>query len=788
MIKKRDGRVVPFDSSRIVNAMKKAYADVGESAPTQLSNQVTLIMGAAKAKTKRGEPVSVESIQDAVEERLVAVGKWEVARSYVRYRYKRELARNSRGELDKTLLEITAGANQEAKDENSNKDPTKAAVMRDYIAGTVSRDISIRKLFPDDCVKAHKAGSIWLHDLDYFIEPIFNCCVWDAADILKNGTVINGTKIETPRSFRTACTVLTQCAAVIASGQFGGQTFSLASLVPLINVSRKKIRNQVKDELGDGVSDFTINRITETRLREEVKDGVQTMQYQTLTLFSSNGQTPFISWWMPLLEFDTEQQRKDAAMMYEEVLKQRIQGVKNEKGEWVTPAFPKLLFELSTLTAHDGEYRYLTELAAKCTAKRMVPDYISAKVQYRLKYKGKLLPIAERREKWGSEKIWGENPFKELSEEQCAILDKYAVDMAEHLYEGAELGDVSDAERIIAEYGIPRNKVVPPTYPCMGCRSFLTPDLIHYKYFGRFNQGVVTLNVPFAAMLAVEKTLGGSQELRIATFWNELDAMLNVAHKALRVKHKRLIGTTTSISPIHWRHGALARFGVDDDITPLLFDNYSTISLGYAGLYEAMYVLTGKSHTDPSVTPLALETLKKLNDACAKWRSEENISYSVYGTPIESTTYSFAKALKRRFSELDVQEVKDVLSHDYITNSYHVNVREQIDPFTKLSLESKFQELTPGGAISYTEAGDMTRNIPALLSLMDFMYDTILYSEVNTKSDYCMECGYDGEIEIYRDPDTGRLGWRCPNCGNTDQRKMSVARRTCGGLTSPQYK
>ena len=466
---KRDGSFQRLDTFRIFHAIRKARDEINMSELTdrKIWELVPHVLVEASQNTPEAEPISVETIQNAVEKSLVQHGFFRESRAYIRYRYGREMARESRGALDTTLLEITSGSNQEAKDENSNKDPTKAAVMRDYIAGTVSRDISIRKLFPADCVRAHKEGKVWLHDLDYFIQPIFNCCVWNAADILQNGTVINGTKIDTPHSFRTACTVLTQCAAIIASAQFGGQTFSLAALVPFIDVSRKKIRKQIIEELGD-ISDFTVDRITEMRLREEVKDGVQTMQYQTLTLFSSNGQTPFISWWMPLLECEEGQECDDAVMLYEEVLKQRIQGVKNEKGEWITPAFPKLLFELSELTAPNGKYRDLFKLAAKCTAKRMVPDYISAKIQYRLKYKDKILPISKRNEKWGDEKIWGENPFKDLSPYECGILDKYATDMAGHLYEGEEIGDTSEAEAILRDKAIPRNKVVPPIYPCMG--------------------------------------------------------------------------------------------------------------------------------------------------------------------------------------------------------------------------------------------------------------------------------------------------------------------------------
>ncbi len=697
---KRSGEEVKFDISKIVNAIKKANKEVDEI--HQLSEYQIAAVADKIAKQIADSPhaVNVEDIQDMVETGIMEMRGYEVAQKYVRYRYKRELARKS-NTTDEEILSLLNNINEEVTQENSNKNPVINSTQRDYMAGQVSKDLTNRLLLPEDIVKAHQEGIIHFHDADYFAQREHNCDLINLEDMLQNGTVISETMIEKPKSFFTACNVTTQIVAQVASNQYGGQTFTLAHLAPFVDVSRQKIRKQVtreREECGEPMDDEIIDKITESRLKEEVKSGVQTIQYQLITLMTCNGQAPFVSVFMYLDEVPDGQTRHDLAMIIEEVLKQRIQGVKNEKGTWVTPAFPKLLYVLDEDNVHeDSEYWYLTELAAKCTAKRMVPDYISAKM------------------------------MKELKK-----------------------GDV---------------------YPCMGCRSFLTvedsqrnPDGSH-KFYGRFNQGVVTINLVDVAC---------SSDGDFDRFWEILDERLELCHRALRCRHERLLGTVSDVAPILWQNGALARLDKGEKIDKLLYDGYSTISLGYAGLYEMCVRMTGKSHTDPEAKPFALAVMQKLNDKCAEWKAAEHISYSVYGTPMESTTYKFAKCLQKRFGI-----IQGVTDKNYITNSYHVHVTEQIDAFDKLKFESEFQKLSPGGAISYIEVPNMQDNIPAVLTVMQFIYDNIMYAELNTKSDYCECCGYDGEIKIVED-DSGKLVWECPNCGNRDQSKMSVARRTCG--------
>ncbi len=697
---KRSGEEVKFDISKIVNAIKKANKEVDEI--HQLSEYQIAAVADKIAKQIADSPhaVNVEDIQDMVETGIMEMRGYEVAQKYVRYRYTRELARKS-NTTDEEILSLLNNINEEVTQENSNKNPVINSTQRDYMAGQVSKDLTNRLLLPEDIVKAHQEGIIHFHDADYFAQREHNCDLINLEDMLQNGTVISETMIEKPKSFFTACNVTTQIVAQVASNQYGGQTFTLAHLAPFVDVGRQKIRKQVtreREECGEPMDDEIIDKITESRLKEEVKSGVQTIQYQLITLMTCNGQAPFVSVFMYLDEVPDGQTRHDLAMIIEEVLKQRIQGVKNEKGTWVTPAFPKLLYVLDEDNVHeDSEYWYLTELAAKCTAKRMVPDYISAKM------------------------------MKELKK-----------------------GDV---------------------YPCMGCRSFLTvedsqrnPDGSH-KFYGRFNQGVVTINLVDVAC---------SSDGDFDRFWEILDERLELCHRALRCRHERLLGTVSDVAPILWQNGALARLDKGEKIDKLLYDGYSTISLGYAGLYEMCVRMTGKSHTDPEAKPFALAVMQKLNDKCAEWKAAEHISYSVYGTPMESTTYKFAKCLQKRFGI-----IPGVTDKNYITNSYHVHVTEQIDAFDKLKFESEFQKLSPGGAISYIEVPNMQDNIPAVLTVMQFIYDNIMYAELNTKSDYCECCGYDGEIKIVED-DSGKLVWECPNCGNRDQSKMSVARRTCG--------
>ena len=659
---------------------------------------------------KANRALSVEEIQDIVEDQIMAKGAFEVAKRYVRYRYTRSLVRKA-NTTDNQILSLIECNNEEVKQENSNKNPTVNSVQRDYMAGEVSKDITKRILLPQDIVEAHEQGLIHFHDADYFAQHMHNCDLVNLEDMLQNGTVISETMIEKPHSFSTACNIATQIIAQVASSQYGGQSISLSHLAPFVQTSREKIKKQLISEceqFGFEMDDDKLSALVEKRLRDEVSRGVQTIQYQVVTLLTTNGQAPFVTVFMYLNEAKNEQEKKDLAMIIEETLTQRIRGVKNEKGVWITPAFPKLIYVLEDDNiTEDAPYYYLTELAAKCTAKRMVPDYISEKVMKELK------------------------------------------------------GDV---------------------YTCMGCRSFLTPDRFtdkglgnianaknydpkKHKYYGRFNQGVVTLN-----LVDIACSSGGD----MTKFWKIFDERLDLCHRALICRHNRLMGTLSDAAPILWQHGALARLKKGEKIDKLLFDGYSTISLGYAGLYECTKYMTGKSHTDKEGKPFALKVMQYMNDACTKWKNEENIDYSIYGTPLESTTYKFAKCLQKRFGV-----IKGVTDKNYITNSYHVHVTEKIDAFTKLKFESEFQALSPGGAISYVEVPNMQDNIPAVLQVMKFIYENIMYAELNTKSDYCQVCGYDGEIRIVENED-GKLIWRCPNCGNEDQDKMNVARRTCG--------
>lgn len=692
-IKKRDGSLVDFNKDKIINAISKAgYV------PLKLKKTIaTLIEMAAKKET-----LTVEKIQDFVETELMLNYYPEVAREYVRYRYKRELIRNTKGALSE-VLDIVNLSNQDVNEENSNKNPVILSTQRDYMAGMVSKELSEKLLFPPDVMKAHKEGIIHVHDMDYAIQKMYNCALLDMEDMLQNGTVINGTMIEKPHSFATACNIATQIMAQVASNQYGGQSVSVAHLAPFVNISRQKIREEFAQELeAIGAGDYSyddIKRITEKRLKAEITRGVQTMQYQINTLMTSNGQTPFVTLFLYLNEAKNEQEKKDLAMVIEEIIRQRYQGVKNEKGAWITAAFPKLIYVLEEDNIRKGTpYYYLTEMCAKCTAKRMQPDYLSEKIM---------------------------------------LKNKKTEDGVGHCY------------------------------PPMGCRSFLTPYLDENgkaKFYGRFNQGVVSINL-------VDVALSADKDKN--RFWSILDERLELCHKALRVRHQNLKGTISNVSPIHWQYGAIARLQKGEKIDKLLENGYSTISLGYAGLYECCMAMFGKSHTDPAVKPFALSVMQHLNDKCAEWKAKEHLGYSVYGTPMETTTYKFAKCLRERFGV-----IKEVTDHDYITNSYHVNVREPIDPFTKLQFESEFQLLSPGGAISYIECADMTKNIDAVMAVIQFIYDNIMYAELNTKSDYCQVCGYDGEIKIVTD--NGRLEWECPNCGNRDKTKMNVTRRTCG--------
>ncbi len=697
---KRNGEEVGFDLDKIINAIRAANREV-DKLHQMNEYQVMAIadMIAHKVQETR-HAVHVEDIQDMVETGIMEMRGYEVAQKYVRYRYKRELTRKS-NTTDNGILALIEHLNEEVNQENSNKNPVINSTQRDYMAGEVSKDLSRRVLLPEEVVQAHEAGIIHFHDSDYFAQKEHNCDLINLEDMLQNGTVISETMIEKPHSFFTACNVTTQIVAQVASNQYGGQSFSLAHLAHFVDISRKKIRNAVIEERKDcreSLDDAIIDRVTERRLREEIKSGIQTIQYQLITLMTCNGQAPFVTVFMYLDEVEDGQIREDLALIIEEVLIQRMQGVKNEAGVWITPAFPKLIYVLDEDNISEkSRYWYLTELAARCTAKRMVPDYISAKI------------------------------MKELKQ-----------------------GEV---------------------YTCMGCRSFLTvedtqknPDGSH-KFYGRFNQGVVTINLVDVAC---------SSEGNMEKFWKILDERLELCHRALRCRHERLLGTISDVAPILWQNGALARLKKGEPIDKLLYNGYSTISLGYAGLYEMCVRMLGKSHTDPEASPFALQVMQRLNDKCKEWKTAENISYSVYGTPMESTTYKFAKCLQKRFGI-----IPGVTDKNYITNSYHVHVSEEIDAFKKLKFEADFQKLSPGGAISYVEVPNMQNNIPAVVTVMRFIYDNIMYAELNTKSDFCESCGYNGEILIKED-EAGKLVWECPNCGNRDQNHMFVARRTCG--------
>ncbi len=699
---KRSGTEAPFDLDKITAAVVKAndsVSDVEKMTPEQIAvisaNMRTICEGMNRA-------LSVEEIQDFVENQIMNQRAFSVARNYITYRYRRALVRKANS-TDEQILSLLEFDNEEVKQENSNKNPAVNSVQRDYMAGEVSKDITRRFLLPQDVVEAHEAGIIHFHDSDYFAQHMHNCCLVNLEDMLQNGTVISETMIERPKSFSTACNVATQAVAQIASSQYGGQSISLAHLVPFVQVSRDKYRREVAIEFEENdiqADQETINRVAEMRVRKEVKQGVQMIQYQVITLMTTNGQAPFITIFMYLDEVPEGPMRDDLAMVTEEVLKQRIQGIKNEKGVYITPAFPKLIYVLEEDNIHeDSKYWYLTELAAKCTAKRMVPDYIS-------------------------EKVMLENKIDENGEGHC--------------------------------------------YTCMGCRSFLTPyvdpETKQPKYYGRFNQGVVTIN-----LVDVACSSGGKTD----AFWQIFDERLELCYRALMCRHNRLMGTPSDVAPILWQHGALARLEKGEKIDKLLVGGYSTISLGYAGLCECVRYMTGKSHTDPAATPFALEVMQHMNDACAKWRKETGIAFSLYGTPLESTTYKFAKCLQKRFGV-----IQGVTDKNYITNSYHVHVTEDIDAFEKLKFESQFQALSPGGAISYVEVPNLQNNLEAVLSVIQYIYDNIMYAELNTKSDFCQQCGFDGEILIKEED--GKLFWECPNCGNRDQNTLNVARRTCG--------
>lgn len=714
---KRNGSEVTFDVDKIENAIAKANAEV--SGEERLTNREIRFaaLNVTDECMEAGHTVTVEEVQDLVEDQLMALDHFEVARKYIIYRYVQN-QRRQKNTTDDKILSLIECNNEEVKQENSNKNPTVVSVQRDYMAGEVSKDLVQRELLPEDIVQAHNEGLIHFHDSDYFAQHMHNCDLINLDDMLQNGTVISGTLIERPHSFSTACNIATQIIAQVASCQYGGQSISLAHLAPFVDVSRRKIRKAVMDEMnsvGVELSAEQLSDMVEKRLHDEVSRGVQTIQYQVVTLMTTNGQAPFITVFMYLNEAKSEQEKKDLALIIEEMLRQRYQGVKNEAGVWITPAFPKLIYVLEEDNIHeDSEFFYLTKMAAKCTSRRLVPDYISEKK-----------------------------------------MKEYKLSAGEKEGEG-------------------------DCYTCMGCRSFLTPDRSgngygnvarakNYepgkpKYYGRFNQGVVTINLPDVAL---------SANRNMDEFWKIFDERLELCHRALRCRHERLKGTLSDAAPILWQYGALARLDKGEKIDSLLYGGYSTISLGYAGLYECVKAMTGHSHTDAEATPFALEVMQHMNDKCNEWKAAENIDYSIYGTPLESTTYKFAKALQRRFGV-----IPGITDKGYITNSYHVHVAEEIDAFQKLQFESEFQRLSPGGAISYVEVPNMQDNLEAVLRVMQFIYDHIMYAELNTKSDYCQVCGYDGEIQIVEDD--GKLVWECPHCGNRDQNKMNVARRTCG--------
>ena len=699
---KRNGSEVQFDKQKIYDAVTRA--NTNENLQVKLTSlQIQDISDYIDYKcNKLNRAISVEDIQDMVEEQIMAKGNYELAKKYVIYRYKRSLARKT-NKIDDAILSIINQDNEEVKQENSNKNPVVNSVQRDYIAGEISRDITNRFLLDKDIVDAHNSGIIHFHDSDYYIQKMFNCCLINLEDMLQNGTVISETFIEKPHSFATACNITTQIIAQVASNQYGGQSITLSHLAPFVDISRQKYKKLVEEEfvsIGKEYTEDDVNKIAEMRLEKEISQGVQMIQYQVITLMTTNGQAPFITVFMYIDEVPEGQIREDLALIIKEMLKLRIKGVQNEEGVYITPAFPKLIYVLEEdNVTEDSKYWDITKLSAKCTAKRMVPDYISEKVMKKLK-------------------------IDENGEGQC--------------------------------------------YPVMGCRSALTTYLDENgkpKYYGRFNQGVVTINLPDIALSSYKD---------FDKFWTIFDERLELCYKALMLRHKRLLGTFSDASPIHWQNGAIARLKKGETIDKLLFNGYSTLSLGYAGLYECVKYMTGKSHTDPEATPFALDVMKHLNDACAKWKEETTIAFSLYGTPIESTTYKFAKCLQKRFGIIE-----GITDKNYITNSYHVHVTEPIDAFSKIKFESQFLALSPGGAVSYVEVPNMQDNIPAVLSVMQYMYDNILYAELNTKSDYCQVCGYNGEIVIEED-ENKKLIWKCPKCGNTDQNKMNVARRTCG--------
>ena len=706
---KRNGQEVDFDESKIFNAITKANESIDEKSKRLTTEDIDDIVERVLHEVNElGRAVGVEEIQDLVEEQIFLHKAFQVAKSYITYRYKHELLRKS-NTTDEYIMSLLDGSNEEVKQENSNKNPTVVSVQRDYMAGEVSKDITNRFLLPQDIKEAHKNGLIHFHDADYFAQHMHNCDLVNLEDMLQNGTVISQTLIEKPHSFSTACNIATQIIAQVASSQYGGQSISLTHLAPFVDVSRQKIKKEVEDEfekLKISASAEQIHEIVEDRLRKEVIRGVQTIQYQVVTLMTTNGQAPFITEFMYLNEAKNEQEKEDLAMIIEETLKQRIKGTKNEKGIYITPAFPKIIYVLEPDNIEEGtKYYYLTELAAKCTAKRMVPDYISEKIMLRDK-------------------------IDKAGDGHC--------------------------------------------YTCMGCRSFLTPYIDETgkpKYYGRFNQGVVTVN-----LVDIACTSGRDME----QFWTVFDQRLELCHRALRIRHERLLGTKSDVAPILWQYGALARLQKGEVIDKLLYGGYSTLSLGYAGLWETVYYLSGHKLTEPEGEALGLKIMEKLNEYTAKWKKAENIDYSLYGTPLESTTYKFAKALQKRFGI-----IHGVTDKNYITNSYHIHVTEDIDAFSKLALESKFQKLSPGGAISYVEVPNMQNNIPAVLQVIKFIYNNIMYAELNTKSDYCQVCGFDGEIQIVTD-ENDKLLWECPNCHNRDQTKMNVARRTCGYIGS-QY-
>lgn len=741
---KRDGREVNFDKSKIYNAVYRAFEEIEKLYTVGDKNEMARkIANRLQSRYKRrNRTISVEEIQDDVETELMKEGEFVVAKAYIKYRYEHELLRNASG-LDGKILSIADGVNETVIQENSNKNPTILSVQRDYIAGEASREITNRLLLPEDIRQAHEEGIIHFHDSDYFVQHMMNCCLINLDDMLQNGTVISGTLIEKPHDFSTACNIATQIIAQVASNQYGGQSISLAHLAPFVDVSRQKFKGKVVDEftMFMGRAPETqaehdqIAEVVERRVYDEVKKGVQTIQYQVITLMTTNGQAPFITVYMNLGEATTPQMKKDLALIIKETVRQRYEGVKNEKGVWVTPAFPKLIYVLDedNIGSDDAPYLDITKACAICSAKRLVPDYISAKK-----------------------------------------MREYKLSLGET--EGN--GDV---------------------YTCMGCRSFLTPDRSgngwnnianakNYqpkmpKYYGRFNQGVVTINLPDVALSAKKKLMTDHityvdeaqyQSMLLQNFWEIFEERLELCHRALRIRHERLLGTVSDASPIHWQNGALARLQKGEKIDKLLYGGYSTISLGYAGLYECVKAITGVSHTDVEGEPFALQVMQYMNDKCTQWKASEDIDYSLYGTPIESTTYKFAKCLQNRFGVIE-----GITDKGYITNSYHVHVTEKINAFDKLRFESQFQKLSPGGAISYIEAANLSDNIPAVMTVLRYIYDNIMYAEINTKSDYCQVCGWDKEIEIVED-ERGKLIWRCPNCGNTDKSKMNIARRTCG--------